>query len=107
MPLDSQVVAKYDARLFFMDETNAVEWINDEHNELAIKPMENLKRAFRSVIDNDFTFKRLESFRTRTRPRFGVEIANKGSQDKIINEDLSGVEVNMTIELYDLSICKC
>lgn len=104
-PLDSSVVARYDARLFFMDLTDEELWINDQHNDLAIKPMENLQLAFKEVIDNDFTFKRMTSYRVRVRPRFGVEVTNQGSDDKIINEDLSGVEVNMTIELYDLSIC--
>ena len=104
--LDSSIVARYDTRLFFMDLTSEELWINDQHNDLAIKPMENLQIAFKEVIDNDYTFKRLESYRVRVRPRFGVEVANQGSDEKIIDEDLSGVEVNMTIELYDLSICK-
>jgi len=103
--LDSAIVAKYDARLFFMDLTYEELWINDQHNDLAIKPMENLQIAFKNVIDNDYTFKRMSNYRVRVRPRFGVEVTNKGSDDKIINEDLSGVEVNMTIELYDMSIC--
>ena len=103
---DSSIVASYSARLFFLD-LYYREWLNDEHNELAIKPMENLVRAFKNVIETDYSFKTLESFRSRVRPRFGVEVANKGSRDKIINEDLSGVEVNMSIELFDLSICKC
>ena len=103
---DSSIVASYSARLFFLD-LYYREWLNDEHNELAIKPMENLVQAFKNVIETDYSFKTLDSFRSRVRPRFGVEVANKGSRDKIINEDLSGVEVNMSIELFDLSICKC
>lgn len=105
--LDSSIVANYDARLFFMDLTSEELWINDQHNDLAIKPMENLQIAFKEVIDNDYSFKRMTSYRVRVRPRFGVEVTNQGSDDKIINEDLSGVEVNMTIELFDLSICNC
>jgi len=105
--LESSIEAAFDARLFFMDETNVKKWINDEHNTRAIKPMEGLVKAFKDVIDNDYSFKRMSSFRNRVRPRFGVEISNQGSKSKIINEDLSGVEVNMTIELYDLSICNC
>jgi len=103
--LESLIEANFDARLFFMDETNVTKWVNDEHNTRAIKPMENLVKAFKDVIDNDYSFKRMDTFRSRVRPRFGVEVTNKGSNDKIINEDLSGVEVNMTVELYDLSIC--
>ena len=103
--LESLIEANFDVRLFFMDETNVKKWTNDNHNDRAIKPMENLVKSFKDVIDNDYSFKRMDRFRSRVRPRFGVEVTNQGSKDKIINEDLSGVEVNMTIELYDLSIC--
>ena len=105
MPLDSSILAKFEARMFFMDLTYEELWINDEHNDLAIKPMENLQVAFRNVIENNYSFKRLQSYRVKVRPRFGVDVTDRGSDKKIINEDLSGVEVNMTIELYDLSIC--
>lgn len=104
---DSSIVANYSARLFFLDWANIRDWLNSDHNELAIKPMENLVRAFKNVIEQDYSFKTLEDFRSRVRPRFGVEVANKGSDKKIINEDLSGVEVSMNIELFDLSICNC
>ena len=72
--LESSIEAAYDARLFFMDETNEPKWINDEHNELAIKPMEALVKAFKDAIDNDYSIKRMDSFRIRVRPRFGVEV---------------------------------
>ena len=103
---DASIIANYSARLFF----HALfyrDWDNSDHNDQAIKPMENLVKAFREVIDKDFSFKSLDTFRSRVRPRFGVEVANKGNEDKIIDETLSGVEVNMNIELYDLSICNC
>ena len=105
LPLDSSVVASYSVRLFFMDWANVPKWKNDQHNELVIKPMENLSKAFTNVIENDYSFKRLGSFKTVVRPRFGVEVSDRGSDKVIINENLSGVDLSLTLELFNTEIC--
>ena len=105
LPLDSSVIASYDARLFFMDWANTPKWKNDQHNSLVIKPMENLSKAFINVIENDYTFKRLGSYKRRPRPRFGVEITDKGSDKTIIHEDLSGVDMSVTLEMFNTELC--
>ena len=105
LPLDSSVVASYDARLFFMDWANTPKWKNDQHNDLVIKPMENLSKAFINVIENDYTFKRLNGYKRRPRPRFGVEITDKGSDKTIIHEDLSGVDMSVTLEMFNTELC--
>jgi len=105
LPLDSSVVASYKARLFFMDWANTPKWSNDNHNDLVIKPMENLSNAFIKVIEDNYTFKRLDGFTRRPRPRFGVEITNKGSDKTIIHEDLSGIDLSVTLEMYDTKLC--
>jgi hypothetical protein len=105
LPLNSSVVASYKARLFFMDWANTPKWSNDNHNDLVIKPMENLSNAFIKVIEDNYTFKRLDGFTRRPRPRFGVEITNKGSDKTIIHEDLSGIDLSVTLEMYDTKLC--
>jgi hypothetical protein len=107
LPKDSSVEAKYDVRLFFLDWADEAKWTNDQHNDYVIKPIENLIRMFEQAIEEDYTFKRLGPVSKRPRSRFGVEITNKGSDKKIIQEDLSGVEVNLTLEVYDTSACLC
>jgi len=105
LPLDSSLVASYTARIFFMDWANTPTWTNDKHNDLVIKPMENLSNSFIKVIEDNYSFKRLNGFTRRPRPRFGVEITNKGSDRTIIKEDLSGIDLSITLEMYDNSIC--
>lgn len=105
--VDSSVDLKFDLRLFIMDWADASKWTNDDHNENVIKPMENIARMIKETIENDYNFKRLERFTIRPRSRFGVEITNKGSKGLIIHEDLSGVEVNFTLEVYETEQCKC
>lgn len=105
LPADSSIVASYNARLFFMDWANVPKWKNDQHNNLVIKPMENLSKAFTDVIEADYTFKRLEAFTRRPRPRFGVEITDKGSDKTIIHENLSGIDLSLKLEMYNTALC--
>lgn len=103
---DSSLFASYETRLFFMDWANTPKWLNDQHNDLVIKPMQNLSRAFINVIENDYTFKTLSDYVIIPRARFGVEITDKGSDRTIINEDLSGLDMTIKLELYsDLKCC--
>jgi len=101
----SALEASFNARMFFMDWCDAAEWINDEHNDLSIKPMTNLANAFLNVVDASYSFKTVESSSVKVRSRFGVEVTNKGSERKIIDDDFSGVEVNVKLDLYDTEIC--
>ena len=101
----SSLEASFNARMFFMDWCDAAEWVNDEHNDLSIKPMTNLANAFLNVVDKSYSFKTVESSSVKVRSRFGVEVTNKGSERKIIDDDFSGVEVNVKLDLYDTEIC--
>tara|TARA_R110002153_G_scaffold273165_3_gene443254 strand:+ start:2759 stop:3445 length:687 start_codon:yes stop_codon:yes gene_type:complete len=102
---ESSIVATYNARLFFMDWADTPKWTNDNHNDLVIKPMENLSKAFVKVIEDNYVFKSLNGYTMKPRPRFGVEVTNKGSGKQIIQEDLSGVDLSLTLEMYDTKIC--
>ena len=94
-------------RIFFLDWTKVQEWNNDEHNKYVIKPMENLAKMVVAYIKEDYSFRRPENYRIKPHTRFGVDRTNKGDDKKIINEDLSGVELNISLQLYNLDFCKC
>jgi len=104
---DSALDCSFSARLFFMDWCDEPLWQNDDHNTNVIVPMENLRDAFKSVIEGSYSFRSSTTVRSRPRSRFGVVVTNKGSESKIINEDLSGIEVNVQLDLFDTDICKC
>ena len=105
LPIDSSIEKLFNSRVFLMDWANTPKWLNQDHNEFCIKPMENLKDLIKSVINEDYAFRNLSVISSRVRSRFGVEVTNKGSSKTIINEDLSGLDVSLKIEVYDLSTC--
>ena len=104
---DSALDCSFSARLFFMDWAYNQGWQNDQHNTNVIVPMENLRDAFNDVIDASYSFRSTTTVRSKPRSRFGVIVSNKGSDKTIINEDLSGLEVNVDLDLFDTDICKC
>lgn len=101
----SSIANSYKVRLFLLDWANEREWMNKDHNTNVISPMNNLLRAFKEVISKDFIFKRVENYNVVVRPRFGVETSSKNTKSKIIDEDLSGIEVSFNLEKYKEDNC--
>ena len=97
--LDSAINGIYDVRLFVMDWANTPKWVNDEHNDYVIKPMENLIRVLLQIIEDDFNFKSLENVKQTVRPRFGDK--EQRPDALVIDEDLSGLDLSFKIEVYE------
>lgn len=106
-PRDSALEAIFDVRLFLLDWADAEEWTNDQHNELAVKPMENLGQLIIDTINEDFAFKQVDRGRMKPRSNFGVYVTNQGNDRSVIDEDLTGIELRFDLEAFDLSGCKC
>lgn len=105
LELDSSIEAAYNARFFFME--GAVdEQSNDKIHTNAIKPMKALTEGFLDVIRGDFKFKTLSDIARTPRPRFGVEVLNRGSDRKILDAGLSGYDMRLKLEVYDVTLCK-
>ncbi len=111
LPRDSSIDLSFSARLFFLDwYSERKRDSNQNQNNYAIKPMQNLQKLFIDVINKDFNFKTLGTVITTVRPRFGVVTSKSGAPqpvEKIIDENLSGVDSRMKIEVYDASSCTC
>lgn len=86
-------------RLFLMDEANDPKWLNEDHDKFAVDPMFELADMLYKAIDKLYEVNTIESYSVKDRPRFGVEVANKGNTRRIIDEDLSGAEMNISFSL--------
>lgn len=103
LPIDSAFDLSFGTRLFFLDWAETPKWSNTNHNDYVIKPMENLKRAFFDIIENDYNFKNLDSVKSAVRPRFGV--GPESPDNLIIDEDLSGLDISFDLKVYDSGAC--
>lgn len=93
-------------RTFLMDEANSSEWTNDSHDYFAVNPMENLAFEFEEVVEKMPTINFSGDFEIIDRARFGVSTENVGSTKRIISDNLSGVEIIWSIDVYKKG-CTC
>ena len=87
-------------RLVFLDETDDGDWSNEEHFTFSIQPMFNLVELFIETVNNDRMFKTLQNYETIKRPRFGRYVDPKGNEGLIVDDYLSGVELQPTLMKY-------
>ena len=83
-------------KLFFLNVSTDGEWLEGTHRSQCIDPMYNLCDAFLIDIEKKVSGK-LERFTTKNRIRFGKFIDGKANERKIIDENLSGVELDIEI----------
>ena len=92
-------------RIFFLDETDVVNYYTADHREQVVEPMEELAKAFIDVVVLNRNFKTLDEYEMHTFSRFGVE-RNDGMFQNILDANLSGVELRVTLTKYKEN-CKC
>src|SRR5690606_7010137 len=102
----SLIAIEASTKLFFMDETDERQWLNDEHLAYSLKPMRKLADLFVKTIQKDLRFPLIEKWELTDRARFGVGVVNKGNSSKIIDEDLSGTQLDISVKIYKGN-CKC
>ena len=94
-----------DVRIFFLDETNAVQFYTADHRANVMYPMEKLSREFIRCVSENKSFKTLEDFELITFSRFGTE-QREGIFQNILDANLSGVELRVRLTKYKAN-CKC
>jgi hypothetical protein len=101
----SSVEFESDLRLFFLDETDVVNYYTMDHRTNVVQPMNKLIDEFLRVIENNTIFKLVERVDRFTFSRFGVEREN-GAFQNVLDANLSGVELRFTMTKFKGN-CKC
>jgi len=92
-------------RVFFLDETDILNYATKDHRQQVVRPMTYLAHAFKKVIDKNMLFKSITQFNVLGFSRFGTESVT-GMIENILDANLSGTSVQFTISKYKES-CKC
>ena len=95
----SHNVAESRVRLFFLNATQDGKWLEDEHRKFCIEPMINLCDLFLRELELKVSGK-LERFVITNRIRFG----NSNGENKILDEYLSGVELDIELPVRKWSV---
>ena len=96
---------KVEPMMFFLDEADFNEWLNEDHDKEAVNPMYNLAIRFVETIQNDENFDDLDNWKIKDEPRFGVKTdknnKNKGNSKRILSDDLSGVGLKIPLKIFN------
>lgn len=94
-----------DLRVFVLDETNVKDYYTKDHRVQVVQPMTQLVESLVDTINNATSFSNVEDFQLITFSRFGVE-QETGFVQNIIDANLSGVELQFTLQKYKEN-CVC
>ena len=90
-----------DVSLFFLTQANWDQWTTNGIMENAVRPMGRLQQQFQDTVRADNRFNPDEQTLVLTpRIKFGVYVNNKGVQKAFQAMDLSGVQEDITLELW-------
>jgi len=93
-------------RLFFLGGANFDDWYTDDHYKYAIIPMRNLVFKFIDSVNSDMaTFADFDNYTLINHAKFGVFTDNNGHTNRFFNEDLSGVEMRVTLPVLKDIAC--
>ena len=103
---ESSLEYEADLRIFFLDETDPTQYYTEDHMQQVVYPMEQLAESFLETLEADVNYKTLERWEIIEFSRFGTEQDN-GFFQNILDANLSGVELRLTLTRYKNNICKC
>ena len=87
--------------MFLSDWSGKEEWSTDEHYTNIINDMDALKREFIKELNKNKYVGDI-TYTTTRHARWGLFLANKGNKNPVFDEELSGVELNITIPIEKL-----
>ncbi len=93
-------------RIFFLDETNILNYKTKDHRVNVVNPMGKLLEAFIEVVANDKRFKRVDNYEVLTFSRFGTE-TDAGAFQNILDANLSGLELRINLDMYKKTCKNC
>jgi hypothetical protein len=105
---EGSAFVNYDEIVFYiLDCTNEPSWINEEQKKYALSPMKALGESFFDVLKkNPYGLVVRDGYKMRQKTRFGVMDKN-GAKKKIIDEDLSGWELELKNPKMLNKNCNC
>jgi len=86
-------------RIYLLDDNNPTQYLTSDYRLNVVTPMLALKDEIKRVIENNVLFELPNAYNTRTITRFGNE-TESGVFENIIDDNLSGVELSVTLPIY-------
>jgi hypothetical protein len=102
---DTNIERESDLRLFFLTQADFKDWQRQDFQDNAIMPMRRLTEHYIEQLKNTARVANLTTWETVNKTRFGVFINEKGVDKAYWADNLSGIELRITIELLKPDNC--
>jgi hypothetical protein len=105
---NSSIDSLTDLKICFLTQAEVNKWVTDDFYHNAINPMKNLMEDFIQMIIDSNLF---HTAKMRASPmfhtKFGINIRDLGTKKLWFSENLSGVSVDLRLEMYKADECEC
>jgi hypothetical protein len=103
--VESAIERNSDVIMYFLDTANFKDWDTDAHYLKSINPMRNLVENFILLLEREGRIGLLDDFTLINHAKFGVFTVDKGHVTNLFNDELSGVELNVTLPIKEVLNC--
>jgi hypothetical protein len=90
---------------YFMANCEPRNWVTDDHDRYAVKPIRNLLSLFINALENASNVDQIEGFDVTDHANWGVYVSDKGHVKNIFPDNLSGSHLKITISFFKSSDC--
>ena len=104
--IKSAIERKSKIRVLFLDDNNPKQYLVKDFRKNTVIPMLNLKDSFNDAVNKNHLFDYIESWNSKPFTRLGIENEN-GTLKNILDVDLSGTQLDITLPIYKRKECKC
>lgn len=104
--IKSAIERKSKIRVLFLDDNNPKQYLVKDFRKNTVIPMLNLKDSFNEAVNKNHLFDYVESWSVKPFTRLGIENEN-GTLKNILDADLSGTQLDITLPIYKRKECKC
>lgn len=106
--IDSSIDRISSVRMFFVDEANFSEWDTDGHYSNAITPQASYAKSFVDyIVANKDIGLLTEAYSIDYHAKFGISINQNGHIKNLFADEMSGVELNISLPIKKSSLCEC
>ena len=99
--VDSSIDREAELRLYFLDNADFQNWTTDEHYNYVINGMKNFQQHMIAKFNDCPKIADFDNYRIINHVKFGVW-TERGHTNRVFNENLSGVELLVTLPLKKL-----
>ncbi len=103
--VDSDIANRPDLTFYFLTEANFNEWLTEDHDINAIKPMRNMAYEFIELLKKNVKYiERLTDYTVTDLIKFGL-VTQNGVEKGLFSDNYSGAEMDITLGIKYQCLC--